>query len=307
MERRRSDSQDGNPGKRHRTEAREDAGWGPTHRGRGSRGWGRDGQGRGFMTDGRGRYGRGDFGPIHHDRGAGWQRIGGHAGGFPNDAPFMHPLGHPGAHNVMDAQHQLPMPPQQQHADDAPAFHGHQQGMHGDGAAMPDAGHPGQYQGGGSYRGRGRGWGRGGASGGAQPFRRGQGMLDPAVLERRRKSTAAIVARQLAPVHVSESLAGQKGYMHYQRTVSAIDDQEGGVKEKLSEEEMIKRSFMYSAVASEENASCGARAQDPLDAYELCLDEYMMTSQEGYTTGRNLTLQTSKYGTFLAPPMWQFS
>lgn len=35
-------------------------------------------------------------------------------------------------------------------------------------------------------------------------------MLDPAVLERRRKSTAAIVARQLAPVHVSESLAGQK-------------------------------------------------------------------------------------------------
>ena len=35
-------------------------------------------------------------------------------------------------------------------------------------------------------------------------------MLDPAVLERRRKSSAAIVARQLAPVHVSESLAGQK-------------------------------------------------------------------------------------------------
>ena len=97
--------------------------------------------------------------------------------------------------------------------------------------------------------------------------------------------------------------------MHYQRTLSAIDDQEGGVKEKLSEEEMIKRSFMYSAVASEENASCGARAHDPIDAFELCLDEYMMTSQEGITTipALNLTLQASKYGTFLAPPMWQIS
>lgn len=146
--------------------------------------------------------------------------------------------GHPGAHGMLDAQHQLPMPPQQQQMEEGhvPPFHGHQvcsmgpscscggdgmilqnraanrcgvlQGMHGDGPGMSDPGHLGQHMGGGPHRGRGRGWGRGGGS--LPPFRRGQAVLDPAVLERRRKSTAAIIARQLAHVHVSESLAGQK-------------------------------------------------------------------------------------------------
>ncbi len=89
------------------------------------------------------------------------------------------------------------------------------QAMQRDGPAMSDSGHLGQHPGSGPHRGRGRGWGRGGSgSGGLQPFRRGQAGLDPAVLERRRKSTAAIIARQLAHVHVSESLAGQKVPLH---------------------------------------------------------------------------------------------
>lgn len=56
----------------------------------------------------------------------GWQKGGRHAGGFPNDVPFMQPLGHPGG--MMDAHH-LPMPPQQLSMDEshAPAFHGHYQ------------------------------------------------------------------------------------------------------------------------------------------------------------------------------------
>lgn len=82
--------------------------------------------------------------------------------------------------------------------------------MHGDGPAMPDSGHLGQFEeqlGGGPHRGRGHRGGRGG--GGRGPFRRAP-MLEPAVLERHRRSTAALVARQLAHVQVSESLAGQK-------------------------------------------------------------------------------------------------
>ena len=59
----------------------------------------------------------------------------------------------------------------------------------------------------GQFRGRGRSWGRGMPGG----FRRAGGPpLDPAVLERRRKSTAAAVQRQLENVLVSEELAGSK-------------------------------------------------------------------------------------------------
>lgn len=65
---------------------------------------------------------------------------------------------------------------------------------------------------------------------------------------------------------------------------------------------------MYSAVASEENVSSGVRAHDPLDAFELCLDDYTMSADaEEYsrTPGMSVALQTSKFGTFLAPRVWE--
>lgn len=70
----------------------------------------------------------------------------------------------------------------------------------------PDGGHPGRSTAGrgGHLGARGRGWGRG------AHIRRQPIQTDPEVLERRRKSTAAIVQRQLDGVLICESLAGQK-------------------------------------------------------------------------------------------------
>lgn len=99
-----------------------------------------------------------------------------------------------------------------------------------------------------------------------------------------------------------------QGYLHYQRSSSAVDDQEEGSGRKgLSEEDVIGQCFMYPAVASEENASSGVRAHDPLDAFELCLDDYTMSAHAEECTessGTSLALQTSKFGTFLAPRIW---
>jgi len=66
----------------------------------------------------------------------------------------------------------------------------------------------------------------------------------------------------------------------------------------LSEEDVIKDCYMYSIVASEENASSGVRANDPLDAFEICLDEYQALPDN------DVVLQASKFGIFLAPRIW---
>ena len=52
--------------------------------------------------------------------------------------------------------------------------------------------------------------------------RRGHLPLDPAMLERRRQSTAAIVQRQLQNVQVSESVAGQKVTFMYNLTMYSL-------------------------------------------------------------------------------------
>ncbi|CAL5219707.1 g1596 [Coccomyxa viridis] len=132
-------------------------------------------------------------------------------------------------------------------------------------------GEPPPYQGG-----RGRGYGRGGPGEG---FRRGGLPLDPAMLERRRQSTAAIVQRQLQNVQVSESVAGQKAYTHYQRAFFNEGPEAVGPAPSrgLWDEDPVKRAPMYQALAAEETTFPAGRAQDPRDPFDIALEEY----QEG--------------------------
>ncbi|CAK0762787.1 hypothetical protein CVIRNUC_002992 [Coccomyxa viridis] len=169
--------------------------------------------------------------------------------------------------------------------------------MMGEHGPMPPS-HFGQMGGPGPFGGgRGRGSGRGGPGDG---FRRGALPLDPAMLERRRQSTTAIVQRQLRNIKVSETVAGQKAYAHYQRACSneSAGPAGPGPGKALWDEDPLKRFPIYSAVAAEESAFPVGRAQDPRDPFDIALEEYQAVPDS------TLTIHQSKHGNFMGPSAW---
>jgi hypothetical protein len=89
-----------------------------------------------------------------------------------------------------------------------------------------------------------------------------------------------------------------QGYLHYHRAVSGADNTSGSLGGNvLWNEDKVEHHYMSSVLVSEENLSTGTRTKDPLDTFELCLDEYQAIPSF-------LAVQTSTLGSFLVPQVW---